>query len=91
MPIARSDRASHAKSGIAANFNRKQQEFLDFVLTHYVAEGVQELDREKLAPLLNLKYNNSIADAVADLGEPGEIGSVFAGFQKYLYQPDAAA
>jgi len=32
-----------------------------------------------------LKYHNSIADAVADLGNPAEIGDVFAGFQKYLY------
>lgn len=31
------------------------------------------------------------ADAVADLGRPDEIGKVFAGFQKYLYQQQAAA
>jgi type I restriction enzyme R subunit len=36
---------------------------------------------------LKLKYHNAIADAVADLGKPEEIGRVFAGFQKYLYQP----
>jgi type I restriction enzyme, R subunit len=47
---------------------------------------VQELDREKLTPLLKLKYRNAIADAVADLGRPEEIGYLFAGFQKYLYQ-----
>jgi type I restriction enzyme R subunit len=45
---------------------------------------VQELDREKPSPVLKLKYNNAIADAVADL-----IGHVFAGFQKYLYQQAA--
>ena len=28
---------------------------------------------------------NSISDAVADLGKPEEIGKVFSGFQKYLY------
>jgi type I restriction enzyme R subunit len=54
-----------------------------------VQVGVEELDREKLRPLLLLKYNNAIADAVADLGRPEEIGYVFTGFQKYLYQ-DAA-
>jgi hypothetical protein len=27
-----------------------------------------------------------IADAIADLGQPEEIGKVFASFQKYLYQ-----
>ena len=37
-------------------------------------------------PLLRLKYHDSIADAVADLGgKPEEINQAFAGFQKYLY------
>jgi EcoEI R protein C-terminal len=62
------------------------QAFLAFVLSHYVRVGVEELDREKLRPLLLLRYNNAIADAVADLGRPEEIGHVFTGFQKYLYQ-----
>ena len=53
--------------------------------------GVDELAQEKLSPLLKLKYNNAIADAVADLGRPEEIGKTFAGFQKYLYQQQAAA
>jgi type I restriction enzyme R subunit len=44
------------------------------------------LDQDKLSPLLKLKYNNAIADAVADLGRPEEIGNIFSGFQKYLYQ-----
>ena len=42
-----------------------------------------------LTPLLKLKYHNSITDAVADLGRPEEIGQVFAGFQKSLYQQQA--
>lgn len=36
--------------------------------------------------MLRLKYHNSIADAVADLGKPEDIGRVFSGFQKYLYE-----
>jgi type I restriction enzyme R subunit len=48
--------------------------------------GVEELDQDKLTPLLRLKYHNSIADAVADLGKLEEIGKVFAGFQKFLYE-----
>ena len=55
------------------------------MLSHYVEVGVSELDREKLTPLLNLKYHNSIRDAVADLGKPDEIGRVFVGFRKFLY------
>ena len=83
--------ASKAKVEISHHFNNKQQVFLDFVLSHYVTVGVEELDQEKLTPLLRLKYHNSIADAVADLGKPEEIGQVFAGFQKYLYQPQIQA
>ena len=67
-----------------------QQVFLNFVLSHYVSAGVEELDQAKLTPLLRLKYHDSIADAVADLGKPEEIGQVFSGFQKYLYQPQEA-
>jgi type I restriction enzyme, R subunit len=89
-PLTREERASRAKVVIDARFNGKQRAFIDFVLSHYVSEGVHELDQEKLAPLLRLKYNNAIGDAVRDLGEPEEIGSVFTGFQKYLYQPQAA-
>ncbi len=90
-PVTREDRAARARVDISANFNRKQQDFLDFVLSHYVSVGVGELDQEKLTPLLRLKYHDSIADAVADLGRPDEIGRVFAGFQKYLYQRPVAA
>jgi type I restriction enzyme R subunit len=84
--LTREERAVGAKVGIRAHFNDKQQQFLDFVLAHYVKEGVHELDQEKLTPLLRLRYHDSIADALADLGKPEEIGIVFAGFQKYLYQ-----
>jgi type I restriction enzyme R subunit len=85
-PLTREERANNAKVVISTRFNTKQQVFLDFVLSQYVKVGVQELDQEKLSPLLKLKYNNAIADAVADLGRPEEIGKFFSGFQKYLYQ-----
>jgi hypothetical protein len=47
----------------SASFSSKQQASLDFVLAHYVSVGVEELDQEKLTPLLRLKYHNSISDA----------------------------
>lgn len=84
--LSREERAAQAKGEISAHFNVKQQVFLDFVLGQYVKIGVEELAQDKLAPLLQLKYNNAIADAIADLGRPEEIGNAFAGFQKYLYQ-----
>ena len=89
--LTRQERAAKANVEISARFNSKQQVFLDFVLSHYVSVGVEELDQGKLTPLLRLKYHDSIADAVADLGRPEEISSVFAGFQKYLYREEIAA
>jgi type I restriction enzyme, R subunit len=88
-PVTRMVRADHARVYINSNFNAKQQAFLDFVLQHYVTEGVEELDQQKLTPLLRLKYG-AIQDAVADLGQPEEIGKTFAGFQKYLYAEKVA-
>ncbi len=90
-PLTREERAGRAKVIISTHFNTKEQVFLDFVLSHYVSVGVEELDQEKLTPLLKLKYHNSITDAVADLGRPEEINKVFLGFQKYLYQQVVAA
>ena len=88
-PMTRQDRSTLARPIISDHFDSKQQAFLDFVLDHYVSEGVEELGQEKLTPLLRLRYRNSIADAIADLGRPEEIGRVFSGFQKYLYQEAA--
>jgi type I restriction enzyme, R subunit len=84
-PLSRDERAGRAKMRISTQFESKQQAFLSFVLTHYVSEGVEELDVAKLTPLLKLKYQDSMHDAVADLGRPEEIGKMFSGFQKYLY------
>jgi type I restriction enzyme, R subunit len=84
--VTRFERAAAAKPVIGTHFTSKQQDFLNFVLSHYVRVGVEELDQEKLNPLLRLRYHNSIADAVADLGKTEDIRRVFAGFQKFLYQ-----
>jgi type I restriction enzyme, R subunit len=89
-PITREARATGAKVIISTHFNSKQRVFLDFVLSHYVNVGVEELDQDKLAPLLRLKYQNSMADAVADLGKAEEIRQIFSGFQKYLYRQQLA-
>lgn len=91
-PLTREVRAANARVHIHSQFSAKQQAFLDFVLQHYVSVGVEELDQEKLTPLLRLKYHDSLTDAIADLGgRPEEINLAFAGFQKYLYQQTAVA
>ena len=89
QPIPREERAAHARLYIHSKCTSKQQLFLNFFLQHYVTLGVQELALEKLTPLLQLRYQNSIADAVADLGRPEDIGQLFSGFQRYLYEASA--
>lgn len=89
QPIPRDERAAHARLYIHSKCTSKQQLFLNFVLQHYVTLGVQELALEKLTPLLQLRYQNSIADAVADLGRLEDIGQLFSGFQRYLYEASA--
>ena len=85
-PETRAQRADQARAETHQHFNDRQQVFLDFVLSQYVTQGVDELDADKLTPLLRLKYNNAISDAVADLGGTTQIRNMFVGFQRYLYE-----
>jgi type I restriction enzyme R subunit len=88
QPQTREERAARARSAITGRFEDRQRAFLEFVLAHYVSEGVRELDQDKLTPLLRLRYHDSVADAVADLGKPEHISKLFAGFQRYLYEAE---
>ena len=83
-PKTREQRADAAKAAAAQGLTDKQQAFVDFVLAQYVKQGVDELDQEKLSPLLRLKYR-ALPDAFAELGKPDQIRRVFVDFQKYLY------
>ena len=85
-PLTRSQRADQARLGNHGVFNDRQQDFLAFVLDQYVSQGVDELDDDKLTPLLLLRYKNALCDAVADLGPAGQIRQLFVGFQKHLYE-----
>ncbi len=84
-PVSRAERAAAAKAATAAEFTDKQRAFVDFVLAQYVKQGVEELDQDKLSPLLKLRYKNALADAFADLGKPDHVRRVFVDFQKHLY------
>lgn len=83
-PISREERVETRRSFILGEYDPKQQDFLDFVLGQYVAQGVGELDNDKLPNLLELKYH-AIGDAVAALGGVDQIKSTFEGFQANLY------
>jgi type I restriction enzyme, R subunit len=84
-PQSREARAAAAQAATAHEFTDKQRAFVDFVLAQYVQQGVDELDQEKLSPLLKLRYKNAIADAFTELGKPEQVRQVFVGLQKYLY------
>jgi type I restriction enzyme R subunit len=80
----RSERVTRRRQDIFTHYDDKQQEFLDFVLEHYIQAGVGELDQDKLPHLLDLKYGGP-HDAVSALGNAKVIREVFVGFQAYLY------
>lgn len=85
-PLKRSERAGAHRASILSRYDGKQQAFLDFVLSQYVAEGEAELGMDKLPNLLELKYG-SPGDAVRALGSVADIKETFRGFQVHLYDP----
>jgi type I restriction enzyme R subunit len=84
-PIAREARAFYAKREIHTSFGERQEAFLAFVLSQYVADGVDELALDKLGDLLKLQYG-ALGDAIDTLGPVDEIRGMFTGFQRYLYE-----
>ena len=84
-PITRNERVETHKDKIFSRYDDKLQEFLAFVLSQYVQEGVGELDQDKLPHLLELKYR-AVTDAAEQLGGVARIRDAFVGFQKHLYQ-----
>jgi type I restriction enzyme R subunit len=82
--VPRRQRAAFAKTRFADKYSPAQIEFLDFILDQYVENGISELDGDKLAQLLILKYK-SIPDAKKNLGSVDLIRETFHGFQAGLY------
>ncbi len=83
-PVSRAERVNAHKARIFHGYDYRQQEFLRFILDHYVAQGVSELDITKLPQLIALKYH-SLGDAVQELGPANQIREVFVDFQQHLY------
>ncbi len=86
-PITRSERVTSRKDRILGEYDSKQAEFLDFVLSQYERDGVDELDDQKLPDLLELKYGSSVAGA-RELGGVNEARQSFTGFQKGLFDSE---
>ncbi len=77
-------RTERAKAHNATSYSQQQQAFLAFVLDQFVTQGVDQLDAEKLTPLLKLRYN-ALNDAMAELGDAVLVRQAFVGMQRYLY------
>ncbi len=88
-PISRELRVARAQSFIFDSLDSRQKEFLEFVLSKYIEDGVEELDQEKLPHLLTLKYQ-AIDDAMKILGGVEKVKNTFINFQKHLYAESVA-
>ncbi|MGB0155432.1 MAG: type I restriction-modification enzyme R subunit C-terminal domain-containing protein, partial [Verrucomicrobiales bacterium] len=87
-PVTREQRVVEHKDLIFSHYDDKQQAFLDFVLTQYINEGVGELQPERIASFLDLKYGG-LHEAKQELGEPGNIRKIFIEFQRHLFAKEA--
>jgi type I restriction enzyme R subunit len=86
----REKRANSARRRVALQFSDRTRDFIDFVLDHYVTEGVEELAPDKLPQLLELKYGG-LNDALAEIGiDASSVRDAFFDFQKFLYEETAA-
>ncbi len=83
-PLTREERAKLCKDAIIGRYEGALQEFLEFVLTQYVKEGVGELNSDKAKLLIESKYH-TIHDAINTLGDVSGIRKAFVEFQRYLY------
>ena len=85
----REKRATSARRRVSVQFTDRTRDFIDFVLDHYVTEGVEELDPLKLPELLQLRYGG-VNDALKAIGASAEnVRDAFFDFQKYLYEETA--
>ena len=86
----REKRATSARRRVSAQFTDRTRDFIDFVLDHYVTEGVEELDPQKLPDLLQLKYGG-VNDALKEIGASADtVRNAFFSFQKFLYEEAVA-
>ena len=77
--------ATH-RERLFSDYDYRQREFLNFVIDHYIQDGVGELAQDKLPQLIELKYQTP-TDAIAELGSVENIREAFIGFQARLYEP----
>jgi type I restriction enzyme, R subunit len=83
-PISRAERVETRKHVALRRYDGELFAFLDFVLGQYVAEGVEELDSDKLPRLLELRYA-SVGEGAQVVGGAAAVRSAFIAFQRDLF------
>jgi len=84
-PLKRAERAETHRANILSRYDARQQAFLKYVLSQFVAEGEDELGTDKLPDLLDLKYG-SPTDAVREFSSVFDMRTTFTRFQEGLYE-----
>lgn len=82
-PIRRKERVERTKPYVST-LSAKQQEFINYVISLYIREGIDELGTSKLPEIMNMKYG-SVQDGLAALGGMDMAKNTFYGFQRSLY------
>lgn len=82
-PIERTERVQKTASYVAS-LTPQQQDFVNYIITLYINEGVEELGSTKLPKILGLKYD-SVADGINALGGIDTVRNTFLNFQRSLY------
>ena len=88
-PIDRKRRAEVVRNDLMKKYSQQQQEFVDYILQLYVRNGFKELDRDKLVPMMEMKYH-SLSDGLKDLKMSAQQAVQFyLQLQKELYTGNA--
>lgn len=82
----RRKRALTARVKVAGELDDRPRRFIDFVLDQYEVDGDEELEPDKLAPLLTLKFG-SVMEGLNELGVDAPTArETFCSFQRHLYE-----
>ncbi|WP_020560612.1 EcoAI/FtnUII family type I restriction enzme subunit R [Thiofilum flexile] len=82
---SREQRVAERKAAISRGYNYQQRDFINFVLSHYIDEGVGELADDKLKTFIELKYQG-VRDMPDELGKVAGVRQLFLDVQQRLYQ-----
>ncbi|MBR3800008.1 MAG: DEAD/DEAH box helicase family protein [Bacteroidales bacterium] len=82
-PIQRKERVERTKPYVST-LSAQQQDFINYVISLYIQEGIEELGTSKLPEIMNMKYG-SVQDGLSALGGMDMAKNAYYGFQKSLY------